>query len=184
MQENILENAPTIETISLEKDIDRIYESTPELSLIGTKEEYSQYLSTIFPESSIKEIVWHGSLDNITSDFKSNQHFGSFEAAKSRNEFKKQVMANMTMEEYYYPAVLDIKKAKRMEDADYAWDEKIGTAKEEGYDGIVYLNNNEGKNKDSYLVFDSNQIHILGAKADLDSFKGFVERSKVAKTEA
>jgi len=30
------------------------------LSIIGNEEQYSQYLDTIFPESKVREIVYHG----------------------------------------------------------------------------------------------------------------------------
>lgn len=38
-----------------------------ELNTIGTEEQYSQYLNTIFPDSKIKDIVYHGSGVNIIS---------------------------------------------------------------------------------------------------------------------
>lgn len=36
-----------------------VFEQNPELVRIGTKEQYSEYLNTIFPESNIKDIVYH-----------------------------------------------------------------------------------------------------------------------------
>ena len=33
--------------------------------LIGTKEQYSSYLDTIFPDSKVKDIVYHGSYTKI-----------------------------------------------------------------------------------------------------------------------
>lgn len=43
------------------EDIDYIFKEYPELNKIGTKEEYSNYLDTIFPNSKVKDIVYHGS---------------------------------------------------------------------------------------------------------------------------
>jgi hypothetical protein len=159
-----------------QKDLDRIFEANPDIQEIGTEEQYAQYLKTIFPKSSVEEIVWHGSLSNIAGDFRDNQHFGSLEAAKSRNGFKKQAIGDFNLQEYYYPALLNIKNLKRTRDADYAWEKEIADAKSENFDGIVYLNNNEGSNKDSYLVFGPEQIHVLGTKDDLEKFKEFAKK--------
>lgn len=41
--------------------VDELFEQNPELTKIGTPEQYSQYLNTIFPDSKVKEIVYHGS---------------------------------------------------------------------------------------------------------------------------
>ena len=40
--------------------VSELFESNPELASIGTKEQYSQYLDTIFPDSKVKDIVYHG----------------------------------------------------------------------------------------------------------------------------
>ena len=37
-----------------------MFEQNPELSKIGSKKQYSQYTESIFPESKIKDIVYHG----------------------------------------------------------------------------------------------------------------------------
>lgn len=47
------------------KDIDFLFEQNKELSLIGSKEQYVEYLKTIFPESNLKEIVYHSTNKNF-----------------------------------------------------------------------------------------------------------------------
>jgi hypothetical protein len=37
-----------------------VFEQNPELSAVGTAEQYMKYLNTIFPDSKVKDIVWHG----------------------------------------------------------------------------------------------------------------------------
>lgn len=44
-------------------DIEAIYDTYPELSTIGSKEEYAAYLETIFPESRVKHICYRGTGD-------------------------------------------------------------------------------------------------------------------------
>ncbi len=54
------------------KDIDFIFEQNKELSLIGSKEQYNEYLRTIFPESKVSEIVYH-STNKDFEDFDKNK---------------------------------------------------------------------------------------------------------------
>lgn len=42
------------------QNIQQVFAEHPELTLIGTQEQYLEYLSTIFPESKCQEILWHG----------------------------------------------------------------------------------------------------------------------------
>ncbi len=48
------------EMTPVKEGIDFVYEQTPALADIGTKEQYSEYLETIFPESKMKQVVYHG----------------------------------------------------------------------------------------------------------------------------
>src|SRR5690606_5474605 len=107
----------------------------------------------------------HGRL-NQSNGWRNNQHFGTLDAAKSRINFIQQVTTKFQTRGFIYPALLDIRELKRVEDADYSWDSVIELAKKECKDGLVYENNNEGSNADSYLVFEPEQIHILGSQRD------------------
>jgi len=53
-----------------------VFEETPELGKIGTQQEYSQYLGTIFPGSQIRDIMYHGSTNKIT-EFQKGKGFTS-----------------------------------------------------------------------------------------------------------
>ncbi len=50
-----------IEKPKIKYGVDFIFEQKPELAEIGNKEQYSEYLDTIFPDSKIKDILYHGS---------------------------------------------------------------------------------------------------------------------------
>lgn len=54
-RDSLLEKAPTKE------GVDFVFEQNPELANIGNKEQYSNYLDTIFPDSKFKEIAYHNS---------------------------------------------------------------------------------------------------------------------------
>lgn len=45
----------------VKEGVDFVFEQHPELASIGTKEQYTQYIETIFPESKFKEVVYHNS---------------------------------------------------------------------------------------------------------------------------
>jgi hypothetical protein len=60
----------TNEIPKVKDGIDFVFEQNPELVSIGTKQQYSEYLDTIFPQSKVREIVWHYS----NADFK-NESF-------------------------------------------------------------------------------------------------------------
>ncbi len=44
----------------VKEGVDFLFKKHPELSVIGTEEQYSQYLETIFPESELQDIAYHG----------------------------------------------------------------------------------------------------------------------------
>jgi len=44
----------------VKEGVEELFNTNPELSTIGTQEQYSQYLDTIFPDSKVKDIVYHG----------------------------------------------------------------------------------------------------------------------------
>ena len=65
--------------IKVKEGVDFIFEQNPELEKIGTKEQYSEYLDTIFPESKIKDIVWHGSPRKFENfDLENHSSSGNF----------------------------------------------------------------------------------------------------------
>jgi hypothetical protein len=50
-----------VSDLEIKEGVDSIFESNPQLEEIGSQEEYSAYLDTVFPESQVKNIVYHGS---------------------------------------------------------------------------------------------------------------------------
>ena len=49
----------------LKNGVEELFESNLELAKIGTQQQYSQYLDTIFPDSKVKDIVYHGSEEDF-----------------------------------------------------------------------------------------------------------------------
>jgi hypothetical protein len=77
--------------------VEEIFNQNPELASIGTPEQYSAYLDSIFPESKVKDVVYHGSknkfekfskeqkgsnLGKVSLDSKLGFFFGNLELSK------------------------------------------------------------------------------------------------------
>jgi hypothetical protein len=59
MYESVPKLENNIEKPQIKEGVDFIFEQHPELAQIGTKEQYSEYLDTVFPESKVRDIVYH-----------------------------------------------------------------------------------------------------------------------------
>lgn len=58
---SIAKNKDVIDSFKRKMEgIDFVFSQSPELASIGSKAQYLQYLSTIFPNSKVKDIVYHG----------------------------------------------------------------------------------------------------------------------------
>jgi len=82
-EENGLDNFPAISDISnVKSGVGKLFESNPELSNVGTQEQYSAYLDSIFPDSQLKDIVYHG------THTKFNKFDKSLVGSKTRADIK------------------------------------------------------------------------------------------------
>lgn len=87
---------------------------------------YSQYLNTVFPDSQVKDIVYHGT-DNINfqkfyDNLRSGIHFGTITQAQGRRKASDFEFKNNAK---FIPSILNIKSPLRTKD--YDW-EKAGIA--------------------------------------------------------
>lgn len=55
----------------IKQQVDFLFKRNKELSKIGTKEDYANYLLSIFPQSVDKDIYWHGSDSDFSQGFES-----------------------------------------------------------------------------------------------------------------
>ena len=51
----------TQSSTSVKEGVSELFESNPELANIGTQEQYSKYLNSVFPQSKVKDILYRGS---------------------------------------------------------------------------------------------------------------------------
>jgi hypothetical protein len=163
----------TTEELNVKPGVQELFDSNPELSKIGDVFSYASYLNTIFPDSKVKDIVYHGSkikIDTYKKGLDGGIHFGSLEAAKEIKGGLENIQG----------VLLNIDKVKETEDAGSPdkWNSEILTAKRNNENGIYYRNVIEDIGSDSYIVFEPEQIHILGNKQDIDGFKEFTKSRK------
>lgn len=103
--------------------VKELFNENPEFSKIGTQQQYSAYLDTIFPDSKVKDIVYHGSPNKEIQSFLSPEKEGyqkqettttgvagiyfsnKKEVADLYQDFKKEGIKGKT-----YPAVINAKR--------------------------------------------------------------------------
>jgi hypothetical protein len=124
---------------------------------------YSQYLDTIFPDSKVKDIVYHGSNTKFDGFLEDNlNYFGTQDIA---NGYGKNL----------YPAVIEINKPYYEDSgnlSNQSYEDLYDKLDESGSDGFI-SNGNKEDNK-IFVPKSEEQIHRLGSKQDIEGFKEFV----------
>lgn len=169
------------------KGIKELFESNKELGKIGTEEQYEQYLNTIFPNSKVKEIVYHRTpvefekfdKTKIKSSNGKRFYFSPFNTGRYG---KNMIIAILNIKNLAEPYDNDFIKNVNKEHPEYTEGKSqyfylpaqiYDKADEYGYDGVYAF---KGTNDDEYSVYEPEQIHILGNKEDLESFKKFCNK--------
>ncbi len=159
---------------SYKKGVDFVFEQNPELTNIGTKEQYSKYLKTIFPESKVKDIVYHGTPKSFEKFDKSklgkSSHRDSIKKVEGfffiedKSEIKQRGYGKIIS-----PVLLNLKNPK----AEYS---KIiyGERPSLEYDGLHSMG---ATTPAKFVAFNPSQIHILGSKKDAKKFYKFVNKN-------
>ncbi len=170
------------------ENIDNVWNENAELKGIfkNNKSLYQEYLNSIFPDSQVKDIVYHGTNKEFDK-FKKPSDVGSqnrmiafaddIEYAKiagaRRTSLKKVISALVNVTKPY-----PVDKLEAMElDSGYR-DEVLNELKKEGVDGFAFESDDDlaTKNFNEILVFEPEQIHILGGKQDIQQAKEFVNK--------
>lgn len=175
-QKNLDEFNESADNAKQAEDIKKVFEFNPELINIGTKQQYGEYIKTIFPESKIKYIVWRNdtSVENVIdteaitpSGEKRGRFFGTFNEVQNHGGYTK----------IMFPVLLNLKNPKQFNSSqklEYYYTKDNEKIIEAGYDGI------ESKTYDTkepyeYVAYYQNQIYILGSAQDLEKFREFVQ---------
>lgn len=86
--------------INLKQDngsIDYLFSVNPELEKVGTKNEYKQYLNTIFPNSKVSEVYWHGTDSDFSEGIQNTKKSKGSGAPETKGEmyFNRQPWASL-----------------------------------------------------------------------------------------
>jgi hypothetical protein len=164
-------------------------------------EAYSNYLDTIFPDSKLKDIVYHGSKVSNLQILKSSVNYNAiyftdnYQNALFHIERKTKLGENTNPTVYIAlinstnPLQTSNKSYQELDELSKMTkgDETFG----EAYDVIIANNVKEDSNdglqsrlEKQYAVFEPSQIHILGSKQDIQGFKEFVGKDVEGQQEA
>ena len=178
--------------------LDFAYYSNPELATIGSKEQYSEYLKTIFPNSKTPNIYYHGGKRGIET-FKAPKDY-DFQKNKGVNSGTKDYgiyfTGDKSIAKYYskgysksnrqiYPVLLNTQESYRTNKFlalnlrrllgstvlnPQSITEKDFNTTLKGKDSVIW----HGE-KGEIVVFNPSQIHILGSKSDVEGFRNYVK---------
>jgi len=175
------------------KGADFTFESNPDLARIGTKEQYEKYLETVFPDSKVKDIVYHRGPQKIENFDKSkikdaNAKRFYFSPINTRRYGQHITQALLNIKNLAVPSddnfIDDVnKKHPEYTKGKSKWfhlpSQIYKNADKYGYDGVSEF---VGTNDEEYSVYNRSQIHILGSKKDKKDFYKFVHRKNKPKT--
>lgn len=167
------------EEVAPKTGVQELFDSSPDLASIGTPAQYSAYLETIFPDSKVKDILYHGSDNPTLEKFEprvSDQYgkggaiFATNNPEYAKGQFKTGGVAKV------YPVIINANNVENREGKQDIMYARAKKSFEKGHDTVFGedIGQTEGK---TYAVSSEKQAHILGTKQDLEDFKKFVERT-------
>ncbi|QQG53017.1 MAG: hypothetical protein HY931_02170 [Candidatus Falkowbacteria bacterium] len=174
-----------IEKPQIKEGVDFAFEQIPELADIGTKEQYSKYLDTVFPESKIKDIVYHRTVEKFDVFDKSKTkeingyrfYFSPINTGRYGQYVMQAVLNINNLAEPYNDEFINYVNKEHPEYTEgksknfYLPANIYVYANKYGYDGVYAF---EGTNDDEYSVYEPEQINVLGSEQDMENFKKFV----------
>jgi len=181
---------------SVKDGVDFVFEQNPQIAEIGTPEQYSQYIDTIFPYSKVKNVVYHGSPKTFEGFNKENLGIGitgfyftdglrtaqyyaegdvDFDSFESLEEYKQYSTAKV------YPIILNINNLKVTDKIQDIGSQLENDSSIDGFKTDEPFEDTFGKTDEKanqYVVIEPEQIHILGSQKDIEGFKSFVDNNK------
>jgi len=154
------------QTVKLKSGVDFVFEQNTELSSIGTQEEYSQYLESIFPNSKRKEIFYHGTFDSSNKETYFREGIEETDL-RTWNFFYNDLPSALNIGMNPYAVMLDFSADINSTEGEY----KSVLTNQTSDSAIIYESN---ATSDEYAVKNRSQIHILGSQNDIEGFRNFV----------
>lgn len=159
------------------KNVDFVFNQNKELSSIGTEEEYKQYLDTVFPNSRVDNVVYHGT----------KRDFDNFDEQQIGTESDKNKTIGDFGEGFYFTEVLtraqgyatDMQTGKQVgrvisalvniKNPDNSSQKTREQLLADGNDGVIVSYGN--RKYDEIVLPNASQIYILGSQEDINNFR-------------
>ena len=191
---SVSEKQPEKQTGEVKEGLSEVFRDNKELSNIGTEQQYSDYLNSIFTDSKVNDILYHGTPEgfedfDITKAGKRTKQSSKgiyFTESKKTAEFYAEGDVDFSdfesIEEYeavktsQVKAVLlnaiNLKISDSIQGASAKGNEVIRTKERFSDVGL----SQETDLAHQYVVFNTEQIHVLGSNKDIQGFKDFVNK--------
>ena len=167
--------------------VQELFDSNPELANIGTKEQYSQYIDSIFPDSQVKDILKHTTSASVNKFKKGTGRLGEgvYLAAPNYKMYDKagpnvyRAIVNISNVKRYDTGQFNIVATNQFPTQDeYSKESQKKLQEQDKAQGVnAYIST--ATTGTEYNIFESEQIHILGNKQDIEGFKEFVGKKEV-----
>lgn len=192
-----------LEKPQIKEGVDFVFDQHPELAEIGTREQYSEYLNSVFPESKTKDIFYHSSkiqIKDFNDSFNERGGVGFWFMRLRQPKFlyrNEKYIAPYGDKET--PVLVNIKNPVILENKEVTGNingidfsimgYNLNKIKDYGYDAvtndtlsseeIVKIKQDPKKwNQYETVVLYREQIHILGSDSDIQTFQDFIEKEK------
>ena len=144
------------------------------------QQQYSQYLDSIFPNSKVKDIVYHGAMESqLPKDGKFKGYVTYFTDVKNYAEtvgfpINRKVIQAIINIKAPYNAVSDLADVPQfVHDSDEFTNPRIIKANSTDFDSVIGTDVGQKEGR-TIAVFEPEQIHILGNAEDVKGFAKFV----------
>jgi hypothetical protein len=176
-----------------------LFKFIPELAAVGTPEQYLEYLDTIFPNSVLKDILYHGTnsdyvqIEGFTREKEGSGYHGSsqlFFAWDKKYSLKYgrkviRVIVNVQKPDYWgidnrIASSVISDYVKILDSARQDVDPETWEREQYEKDAVIGIEAQFDEVK-SVAVFNYTQAHVLGSRKDIQGFKDFVSKPKFNK---
>jgi len=150
--------------VSKTKNLEFVFNENPILKEVGTKKQYSNYLDTIFPNSTLTDIVYHGTNNKneiLKEGFKNNSEL--FSADDDRHY----EIGELGNGYYFTPSINSAKNYGEIVSA---------VINNPDVENKTTFNNITNEQETQYFVKSKKQIHVLGTEQDIEGFKEYVKK--------
>ena len=170
------------ENLNVKPEVELVYKQNPELNNIGTLEQYNEYLNTIFPNSKVKDIVYHNSPNKIEKFrdtlFGTYFSYSPIQTGAHGNIIHKALLN--VQNPLVKPKPEDSSEIKNVYNKDYRNYNNSTSLSPEGipeykYDASIETST-VTKDGVQIRVRTPEQIHILGSKQDIQNFKNYLNK--------